>query len=187
MLDSCSLLLFPDLGSADPRTHDQLNSFVKEFMVQFRKTGYCIIALPSGTYKRGTNQPDTKNWTEVGWDPMHERFVRQKLSNLINHMFLLVGRNVSKSTWTRIRSSFNNFKGCLKYHPRCSNCFHRCTSFEIWVDLRLCPSYDTMWLNVHAQFPEPANLCSECSIKTPHESQNSSESEDQSEVRVYSF
>jgi len=185
MLNSCSLLLFPDLGSADPRTHDQLNSCVEEFMIQFRQTGYCIIVLPSGTYRRPYSNA---NWKGIDWDPMHERFVRQKLSNLINHMFLLVGRNASKSTWSNIRSAYKNFKGCLTYQPRCSKCFNRCPSFDIWVDLRLCPLSDTMWLNINAKFPEtPADLCNECSKSILHERPNSPESLDQSEVRVFSF
>jgi len=196
MLNPVSLLLFPDLGSSDPRFHDQLNLSVESFIFQFRQTGYCMISLPSGTYRPGIRQPQPTNWMGVyegEWDPFHQSFVRGKLSNLVNHMFLLAGRNVSSSKWTITRSEHNNFKGFLRYRPRCCKCFrHRCPCFEIWVDLRLCPISDTMWLNVHGKFPQQpadpaADLCDDCFKLTLHENPEPPVSEDQSEVREYSF
>ena len=194
MLNPDSLLLFPDLGSTDPKFHDQLNSSVERFMLQFRQSGYCVIALPSGTYRQESRRPQSTNWTgfyEGEWDPFRQSFVRGKLSNLVNHMFLLAGRNVSSSKWAVTRQEYNNFKGRLKYRTPCCKCFRR-YCLEIWVDLRLCPISDTMWLNVHAKLPQPpadpaADLCNECLELTLHENPVPPVSEDQSEVRECSF
>jgi hypothetical protein len=90
MLNLVSLLPFPDLGSTDPRFHDQLNSSVESFILQFRQTGYCTIVLPSGTYQPGIRKQQPANWTgiyEGELDPFHQSFVRGKLSNLVNHIF----------------------------------------------------------------------------------------------------
>ena len=194
MLNPDSLLLFPDLGSTDPKFHDQLNSSVERFILQFRQSGYCVIALPSGTYQPRRRQQQPTIWTrfyEGEWDPFHQSFVRGKLSNLVNHMFLLAGRNVSSSKWAVTRQEYNNFKGRLKYQTPCCKCFRR-YCLEIWVDLRLCPISDTMWLNVHAKFPQPpadpaADLCNECFNLTIHENPEPPVSEDQSKVRECSF
>jgi hypothetical protein len=81
MLNPVSLLPFPDLGSTDPRFHDQLNSSVESFILQFRQTGYCTIVLPSGTYQPGIRKHQPANWTgiyEGELDPFHQSFVRGK-------------------------------------------------------------------------------------------------------------
>ena len=115
-LTPVALLLFPDLGQADPKWYDLLNFSVAKFHADFRQSGYCVVTLPSGTYS-----PLMERDSDL-WCQSHISLVEGKLKNLINHMILLCGRRVGRSKWLYTRATGNYFKGMLKYRPTCSQC-----------------------------------------------------------------
>ena len=127
MLNLVSLLPFPDLGSTDPRFHDQLNSSVESFILQFGQTGYCMIAWLCCQVEHINRGFDSSN-PQIGLEFTRANWTRSTKALyvascpiwwIIFFASLLAGRNVSSSKWTVTRSEHNNFKGFLRFQHQC--------------------------------------------------------------------